>query len=183
MPQALNLIIRDALPDDIAGCVALDHAYETDHVWQMHMRQDDGYLTHFRSERLPRTLEATHQPDPARLRDGLAPDRLFVAACDRDSGELLAYLLMSRDIMRHTGHIVDFAVDRPVRRCGIGRRLMDVAAAWAREQQISRIQITVETTNQPAIAFVSALGYSLCGYNDRYFPNRDIALFFTQVIR
>jgi hypothetical protein len=27
------------------------------------------------------------------------------------------------------------------------------------------------------------LGFDLCGYNDRYYPNHDIALFFAKSIR
>lgn len=183
MPQPVNLIIRDAVPGDLPACLALDHHYETDHVWQMHLHQDDGYAIQFRSERLPRTLELNRAPAQAHLEAALAPERCFLAAANRNDGEVLGYLSMQRDPQAPIGHIVDFAVERAVRRCGIGSRLLHVASSWAKERQIVRMQLCIETTNHPAIAFATARGFAFCGFNDRYLPNRDIALYFSQAVR
>jgi ribosomal protein S18 acetylase RimI-like enzyme len=183
MPQAVNLIIRDALADDVPLCLALDHIYETDHVWQMHIRHDEGVSASFRPERLPRTLEVRRQPEADRLTRALSPEACFLIAQEKGAEGVLGYLVMQRDPMQHIGQIVDFAVDRPARRCGIGGRLMLVAGAWGREHGMTRLQAAVETTNQPAIAFLTAIGFTFCGFNDRYFTNRDIAVFFSQPIR
>jgi ribosomal protein S18 acetylase RimI-like enzyme len=183
MPQPVNLVIRDAIPGDIPLCMALDHAYETDHVWQMTLRQDDGYLAQFRLERLPRTLEIARTPDEARLRDALAPERCFIAAVDRASQDVLGYLVMRRDPAFPIGQISDFAVDRAARRRRIGTRLLGIAAQWAKERHLSRIHVMTEITNAPAVAFLTALGYTFCGFNDRVLPNRDIAIYFSQTVR
>ncbi|MBL8131184.1 MAG: GNAT family N-acetyltransferase [Anaerolineae bacterium] len=177
------MIIRDAVLDDVRGCAALDHRYETDHVWQMQVRQEDGWQIVFRSERLPRTLEGKPSPDVSRLQSALTPDHCFLVASDRSSGDMLGYLTMQRDGLMRVGHIQDFAVDAEARRCGIGKRLLTVAINWAKEHQIIRIQAAIQTTNYPASAFLQEQGFVFCGFNEFYFPNRDIALFFSQAVR
>lgn len=183
MPNPVNLVIRDAVLDDVAQCLDIDHRYETDHVWQMTVQQDDGWQIVFRSERLPRTLEETYQPDEQRLRDSIKPEHCFLVATERASRNVLGYLVMRRDTILHLGQIVDFAIDRDVRRSGIGKRLISIASSWAKEHQITRIQVAVQTTNLPAINFLQSIGFTFCGFNDHYFRNRDIAVFFSQAVR
>ncbi|MBK8025602.1 MAG: GNAT family N-acetyltransferase [Chloroflexi bacterium] len=183
MANSVNMVIRDAVLDDVAGCLALDHRYETDHVWQMHIRQEEGWHITFRPERLPRQLESQHIVDARRLEAALTSQHCFVVASDRDTGDLLGYLTMRLGSMPHLGHIFDFAVDEQARRCGLGSRLFSVAQNWARERQIARLQVAVQTTNYPAILFLQSLGYTFCGFNEHHYPNRDIAVFFSQAVR
>jgi hypothetical protein len=41
----------------------------------------------------------------------------------------------------------------------------------------------MQPKNYPAICLAQKLGFDLCGYNDRYFANQDIALFFAKNLR
>jgi ribosomal protein S18 acetylase RimI-like enzyme len=74
-------------------------------------------------------------------------------------------------------------VSRPYRRRQIALRLTKAAATWAREHDLSRLMIETQTKNFPGIRFCEAAGFTFCGFNDRYFPNRDIAVFFCQSVR
>ena len=37
--------------------------------------------------------------------------------------------------------------------------------------------------NYPAICLAEKMGFELCGYNDHYFANNDIAIFFSKWVR
>lgn len=189
-----TFLIRDALEDDLAACLALDHRYDTDYVWQTSIGQDlNGWQILFRKERLPRTLESEHPTSEHRLRATLPADQCFLVASERvseptEDGEavethLLGYLSMRREPSRRVGWIQDFVVDSPVRRAKIGTRLFKVARAWALEHDLTRLMVETHTRNYPTINFCMSLGFSFCGYNDRYFDHQDIAIFLGQTLR
>jgi ribosomal protein S18 acetylase RimI-like enzyme len=81
------------------------------------------------------------------------------------------------------GRVVNVAVDRGYRRRGIGRALMRHARQWAREQGLRLLQVEATTKNYPALCFYQKLGFQFCGFNDHYYLNQDIALFFVQLLR
>jgi GNAT superfamily N-acetyltransferase len=78
-----------------------------------------------------------------------------------------------------TGWISHLVVDRPYRRRGIGTAMLRASRLWARKRGLRRLMIALQTKNYPAICFCERNGMSFCGFNDRYYANRDIALFFT----
>jgi ribosomal protein S18 acetylase RimI-like enzyme len=43
--------------------------------------------------------------------------------------------------------------------------------------------LEMQPKNYPAIQLAQKLGFDFCGYNDRYYANRDIALFFAKGLR
>lgn len=189
-----TFLIRDGVEADLAACLALDHRYETDTVWQTSIQQElNGWQILFKKERLPRTLESEHPSSEHRLRATLPADQCFLVASERTSeptedGEavnshLLAYLSMRREPSRQVGWIQDFVVDAPVRRAKIATRLFKVARAWALEHDLTRLMVETQTRNAPAVQFCTALGFSFCGYNDRYFDQQDIAIFLGQNLR
>jgi ribosomal-protein-alanine N-acetyltransferase len=79
--------------------------------------------------------------------------------------------------------MTDLAVTRRTRRQGIGSALILAGQEWARHKRCHRMVLEMQPKNYPAICLVQKLGYDLCGYNDHYFPNRDIALFFSKALR
>ncbi len=180
----LNFLIRDGLDADIDACLRLDHVYETDSVWQMHIRQEDGWMLQFKKERLPRTLAIEYPAGDDRIRAALPADQCFLVATRREEEEeILGYLTMHSDAIHRIGMIYDIVVSRPYRRNTIASRLVKVAARWAKEHNLTRLMVETQTTNYPAIEFCQATGFTFCGFNDRYFPNQDIAVFFSQSLR
>jgi GNAT superfamily N-acetyltransferase len=185
MTNPIALVIRDGLEADIAPCLALDHTYTTEYVWQVQFEHSDPqyHQAMFKTERLPRTLEATYPADERRLRLALATQHCFLAAVDRDADSVLGYLVMSSIPARKVALIQDLVVDRSVRRRNIGGKLLTIARRWAREQHLERLIAEVQTRNYPAIQFCQTGGLVFCGYNERYFDNQDIAVFFGQSLR
>lgn len=179
-----GFLIRDGLLDDIEACLALDHQNSTDYVWQMNIQQSVGqWQAMFKTERLPRAMQVTHQADAARLRLALADEHCFVVAVDRESTAMLAYLTMRSDPVHHIALVQDLVVDTRCRRAKLGSRLLNVARQWAREHDHVRLTCETQTKNYPSIQFCQANGMVFCGFNDRYLANGDIAVFFSQSLR
>lgn len=169
---------------DIPNCLLLDHDYETEFVWQMQIDSEEGWRIDFKTERLPHALEASYPASEERLRDSAHSDECFLVATTRDDEpEIIGYLTMRSDRHHGIGMVQDIVVSRPYRRRQIAVRLTKAAAMWAREHALSRLIVETQTKNYPGIRFCEAAGFSFCGFNDRYFPNRDIAVFFCQSVR
>jgi GNAT superfamily N-acetyltransferase len=56
-------------------------------------------------------------------------------------------------------HVEVVVVAREARRAGIGRRLMEAVAAWARDRGAAEVVLTVWAGNAEAEAFYARLGY------------------------
>jgi GNAT superfamily N-acetyltransferase len=184
MSTKLSLLIRDGLETDLTACLDLDHDYETEYVWQMNVHDDVGTLTaSFKTERLPRIMEVKYPASESRLRACLPESQCFVVATERDSKAVIAYLTMFNLASRRIALLQDLVVARPYRGHRIGSRLLKVARNWAQERQLKQITIETQTKNHPGIQFCQQAGFTFCGYNDRYFENQDIAIFFSQALR
>ncbi len=175
-----RLVFRDGGDSDIPYCLALDSDYQTEHVWQMTVQENAGDIQlSCRRQRLPRTLDARHQPDPGRLERVLRREQCFIVVQDKASNHLLGYLSMRLDEASPVAYLQDIVVDKPQRRRGLGARLANVARIWAGERGLRQIILEIPTTNYPCILFAKALGFSFCGFNDHHFESREIAVFFS----
>lgn len=181
MSNSVSFLIRDGLESDITACLLLDHHYETDRVWQMTVDEKPGHWQiAFQHQHLPRKLETAYQPDKNKMLLSLPDDQCFLVAATRGANEVLAYLTMQRDPVNGIARIHDLVVSLPYRRQRIGTRMLSVARQWAKEHQMHTLMIEAATQNFPGIVFAQQSGFKFCGYNDHYFPNQDIAVFFSQ---
>ncbi len=184
MSTTLGFLIRDGLSIDIPDCLALDHLYKTDYVWQMNIAEESGgWRVGFKTERLPRLMEIDYPSDENRLQSVLPAEHCFLVAISRDQSEIMGYLAMRNNPVYSIAQVHDLVVSRPYRGKRIATRLLNVARQWARERHLVRITIEVQTKNHPAILFCQQAGLEFCGFNDHYFPNQDIAVFFSQSLR
>jgi GNAT superfamily N-acetyltransferase len=174
MPQVQ---IRPATNDDIATLAALDHSFSTDYVWQMETRQEgDAVYVTFRNVRLPRSMRAAPPFDAHRLAEAWTRRVCFLVA--EETGHLKGYINLTLASVPGTGWIADFGVERRFRRTGVGTVLLAAALQWARHTSLQRVVLETQSKNYPAICFAQKHGLVYCGYNDRYYPNQDLALFF-----
>jgi ribosomal protein S18 acetylase RimI-like enzyme len=75
--------------------------------------------------------------------------------------------------------MTDLVVAGRLRRQGIGSALVLAAQDWvANHSKSRRLVFAMQPKNFPAINLSQKLGFDFCGYNDHYYPNQDIAIFF-----
>lgn len=182
--MTLPILIRDAVPNDIPDCLTLDLSYETERVWQMTFQPETanrGIL--FRTERLPRPMPVTYPADERRLRLCISKKHCFLVALNKADNHIIGYLTMRSMPTHRIGLIQDIAVTEIFRRQGVGLRLLNVARRWAIEHDLVQLQVETQTKNYPAIQFLQKNGLVFCGFNDQYFLNGDIAVFFGQSLK
>jgi len=151
-------------------------------VWQLveQTRGDETILT-FRLARLPRPLRVEY---PRTLQDlGASLDRgecLLVAEQDGRVGGFIDLIVAPWHETAWLRHLV---VMEPLRRRGVGTRLLEAALSWGEDNGLHAIMAQCQTKNYPAISLYQKNGFAFCGYNDRYYTNKDIALFFACPLR
>lgn len=174
--------IRQATDEDLDACAALDHSSTTDYVWQVDVEEAQEITTYsFRTVRLPRAMTVAYPQDSVAMRADWRRREFFLVV--EDQGKVCAYLNMRVDRACGIGWIRQLVVDRSRRRKRIGSTLLRVAERWARDNHLHRLMIETQTKNFPAIAFCQRNGFVLSGFNDRYYPNQDIAIFFFHNVR
>ncbi len=177
-----QITVRDATQDDLAFCLQLDLSYETDYVWQMDVRDDAGAIAvSLRTVRLPRPMRVIYPREPDSLAAAWEHRDCFLVA--ETSGMVRGYLMMRIEAGASNAWITDIAVGRMWRRQKLGSALLNEAYNRARARGLKRLTVETQTKNYPGICFCQTHGLSFCGFNDHYYPNYDIALFFGQNVR
>lgn len=173
--------VRPAVPEDLPGIMALEPGYASDHVWQMEIEVEDGLVgVNFREVRLPRSVRVEYPRSPARFAESWpAPNGLLVAL---HTGEIIGMTNLVLNKAPLTTWMTDLIVARHMRRKGIGSSLVIAALDWGRAHETRRLVLEIQTKNHAAIRLVQKLGFDFVGYNDRYYANQDIALFFAKYL-
>ena len=176
------MIVRPAGLPDLNACLALDHGFVTDHVWQMAVREvDRGFTMTFQTVRLPRQMPVQYPRDVEQLvEDWQRAEGFLVAEVD---GEIRGYVDLVTQRWQKLGWVTNLAVDRGHRRKGIGTALVQHARQWAWDEGLQMLSVETTTKNYPALSFYQKLGFKFCGFNDHYYTNQDIAVFLVQALR
>ena len=174
--------IRHANSDDIQTLMAFDHSYASDYVWQMEIQRDERQIgVIFREVKLPRSVQVMYPRNPQNLADNWTKkDGVLVASLE---SEVVAYVCLMQGLAPQTTWITDLIVMRRLRRQGIGTALILASQEWALQKKSRRIILEMQPKNYPAICLANKLSFELCGYNDHYYTNNDIALFFSKWLR
>jgi GNAT superfamily N-acetyltransferase len=174
--------IRPVTVSDLNDLIGLDHNYASDFVWQMEINREERQVQMtFREVRLPRSVQVKYPRDPLTLADDWSRrDCILVASMGE---EIVGYICLVQNMAPDATWATDLVVLRRVRRQGIGSALVLAAQEWARENDSLRLILEMQPKNYPAIQLAHKLGFELCGYNDHYYANHDIALFFSNWVR
>ncbi|MGD8864408.1 MAG: GNAT family N-acetyltransferase, partial [Anaerolineales bacterium] len=145
-----GLHIRQAISSDIKALVGMDHGYSTDHVWQLSLqRGSDEISAAFREVRLPRPMQVSYPRNPEQLVDDWTDKAVVLLAA---IGETPAgYLSLIHGPADGSGWITDVVVDLRYRRQGIGSKLVGAAKEWARQRQIVKLFIEMQSKNYPGV--------------------------------
>jgi ribosomal protein S18 acetylase RimI-like enzyme len=174
--------IRPAQARDLEACLALDESFETEYVWQMETARGNGAIQlGFRTTRLPRAMRVPRNGP----RDGIL-DHFEQGECFRvaeEDSRIAGFIDVTSDLDQRIAWVHYLVVALDLRRRGTGGQLLQEALAWAHERKMRMVMTSVSTKNYPASAFLQKHGFAFCGFNDQYYQNRDIALFFARALR
>ncbi len=174
--------IRPAEVEDIPTLISIDHDYVSDHAWQMDIVNEEGQVSiNFRQIHLPRSVRVEYPRSPRLLeQDWDQRSGLLVAVLEE---QVIGYICLMQNMAPRTAWVTDLAVLRRARRQGVGSTLVLSGQEWAQQHGDQRMVLEMQPKNHPAICMANKLGFDFCGYNDLYYANRDIGLFFGKSLR
>lgn len=177
-----DIQLRPTIASDLSRLMAFDHAITSDSVWQLELRRDSGQVTTtFREVRLPRSIKVAYPHNPFALADDwVRKSMMYTAVINNDPAGYISLL------ERGTASVVwitDLVVDAANRRRGVGGALLAAAQEWAGSRSHRRLIFEVQSKNLPGIRLAQKSGFEFCGYNDHYYINQDVALFFSKVLK
>jgi len=155
----MTIAIRHARPEDAATLVQLGASVGREEgAWLLHT---SGWRSVTEERRYLRALK--RYPHAA----------VYVA---EDGGHLVGRLSLARDNHPSSHHVADLGlmIASSHRRRGIGRALLEQAAAWARDAGVHKLELHVFPWNEPAIALYEAFGFEREGLRrDHYRRDGD----------
>ena len=175
----IGLQIRKEVRTDIEVINNFDHSMKTSHVWQMqHSEKNGEIVTRFIQTQLPREMRVIYPHSPEMLEKKWGDfSAIFVGCVDQvPVGYITSNSYFSPDLI----WVKDLVVDEIWRRKGIASQLIEALITWAKERKINRLVLEMSSKNFPAISLAKKLNFEFSGFNDNYFINRDIALYFTR---
>jgi ribosomal protein S18 acetylase RimI-like enzyme len=174
--------IRPVIAADVPILASIEHAYKSNYCWQMELTSQEKEITaNFREIRLPRqiTVEYPRKPELL-LQDWNKRTGLLTGVLE---GVPIGYISLTEGMSPSTAWVTDLVVAPSFRRKGIATALVLAGQDWSRSRHNRRMILEMQSKNMPAIRLALKLGFEFCGYNDLYFSNQDIALFFAQFLR
>lgn len=164
---------------DLTGCLQLDGSYETEHVWQIVQQQEGNQVvTRFQVAKLPRAMQVEYPGwSEALLAHQQRGDLIMVAAV---AARVLGYIDQETQPDQGLAWLHHLVIAPEQRRQGIGSALLTRGLQHARQQGLGQIMTAVQSKNYPGIEFLQKHGFRFCGYNERFYRSRDIALYFVR---
>ncbi|MFO3797965.1 MAG: GNAT family N-acetyltransferase [Anaerolineales bacterium] len=178
----MPLTIRPAIATDIPALINLDHSVQSEYVWQLEVRHEPLQIgIALRQVRLPRPIRVEYPRNIFALADEWHLKSAFWVILDETTP--LGYLSLEADLALDLLRITDLVIAPPLRRRGLATRLLRTAQDWASEHRLPRLMWELPAKNHAAISLAQKHLFEFCGYNEAYYPSRDVTLFFYKVIR
>jgi L-phenylalanine/L-methionine N-acetyltransferase len=154
----MSIVIRPAKPEDAAGLVALGtEVGREEGAWLLNT---DSWRSVAEERRYLRGLK--RYPHAA----------VFVA---EEAGQVIGRLSLSRDPHPSSYHVADLGlmVASTRRRQGIGKALLEQAVTWARDADVSKLELHVFPWNEPAIRLYEGFGFEREGLRREHYRRAD----------
>lgn len=177
--------VRFATSHDILACLRLDVSFDTRRVWQLDLRESREQISALlRTTTLPRELRLEYPaPGNALLMHWQRGYCVLVAEDVEGDGSIVGYADIGPEPDVQTAWLWHLVVDRHRRGQGAGAALLRAAMQWSSDHQLHRFMAPLQTQNDPGVRFLQRHGFAFCGFNDRYFDNGSVALFFGRELR
>jgi ribosomal protein S18 acetylase RimI-like enzyme len=162
--------------------MGIDHSISSESVWQLELRRETGQVTAaFREVRLPRSISVAYPHNPFALADDWMKKSMIYTALIGQ--EPVGYIGLFERGAASVVSVTDLAVNVARRRQGVGSALLEAVQDWAAGRSHRRIILEMQSKNLPSIRLAQKFGYEFCGYNDHYYLNQDVALFFGKSLK
>jgi GNAT superfamily N-acetyltransferase len=177
----MTLEIRPAVATDLPRMMGINHTCTTEYVWQLELRRESGQVSaSLREVRLPRPVSVAYPRNPFALADEWKfKSAVFVAV----ESSVAGYACLFQPGAAAVTWVTDLVVAHDRRRRGIGSMLLGAAQEWAFGRGSPLFMMETQAKNQPAIRLAQKFGLEFCGYNDRYYANQDVTLFFGRTLK
>ncbi len=177
-----EILVRQAVSPDIELLSRFEHSTKTDRVWQMMQQAEEGNIaTSFIETRLPREMRLSYPKSPDTLLERWKNYSNVLVACIQNVPA--GYISYLSNLMPGQIWIVDLVVDELWRRKSIATSLIQAVQDWGAARGYARMAIEMSSKNYPAMCLAKKCGFEFAGYNDHYFNNNDIALFFSRFLK
>jgi GNAT superfamily N-acetyltransferase len=174
--------VRSAVSPDFSVLSAFDHSVKTETVWQLDRFFENGNESiNFREIRLPRPIRIEYPYSSNTFLERSKLLSIVLLACMDEVP--VGYIGITTNHSISTCWIKELAVHERWRRRGFASVLMRAAHDWGIERDVHRISVEMSSKNYPAICLARKLGFAFCGFDEYYYPNNDIAIFFTKFFR
>jgi len=177
-----DIQLRPTVATDLSRLMGFDHSINSESVWQLELRRDAGQvMTIFREVRLPRSVHVAYPHDPFALADDwVRKSMMYTALIGMD---LVGYICLLERGGASVVSMTDLVVAGAHRRLGVASALLAAGQDWAASRSHRRMILEMQAKNLPAIRLAQKFGYEFCGYNDHYYLNQDVAIFFAKVLK
>jgi ribosomal protein S18 acetylase RimI-like enzyme len=174
--------LRPTVATDLPKLMAFEHATSSESVWQLELKRESGQIAAtFREVRLPRVIKVEYPHNQFSLADDwIRKSMMYTALIGADP---VGYISLLERGTASAVSITDLAIDVNYRRRGVASALLVSAQAWAETRLHRRLILELQAKNLPAIRLAQKFGYEFCGYNDHYYLNQDVALFFAKILK
>ena len=178
----LEIDIRPTVANDLSRLMGFDHSVTSESVWQLELRREPGQVNaSFREVRLPRSISIEYPHNPFALADDwVRKSMMYTGLVGQDP---VGYISMLERGAASVVWVTDLVVNMAYRRQGVANALLAAAQDWATNRSHRRLILEMQSKNLPAIRLAQKFGYEFCGYNDQYYINQDVALFFAKALK
>jgi ribosomal protein S18 acetylase RimI-like enzyme len=173
--------IRPAAFDDVESLSLFEHGYYSDFVWQMGLDlSSDTTKTNFRRTKLPRRVFVPYPRKKAQIFKEIEHTDAFLVAVLANRPVGYIKFLVEHDSMN--ARVTDLVVSASSRRQGIASGLLYAAMDVISHRNYFALILEIQSKNDPAITMAGKLAFKFCGFRDHYFPNNELALFFSRFV-
>ena len=102
---------------------------------------------------------------------------ILVAA---EAGEVRGYINQETQPDQASAWMHHLVVSPAYRRQGIGTALLGRGHSARPPARLPHMMTVVQSKNYPAIQFLGRQGFRFCGYNEQFYRNQDIGLYFVR---
>lgn len=177
-----DIQLRPTIANDLSRLMGFDHSISSESVWQLELRRENGQVTStFREVRLPRTIKVAYPHNPFALADDwVRKSMMYTAFIGEDP---VGYICLLERGTASVVNVTDLVVDVANRRKGVASALLAAGQEWAASRSHRRLIFEMQAKNLPSIRLAQKFGYEFCGYNDHYYINQDVAIFFAKILK